>query len=217
MAASLRIAYLSPQADCLASCVFGRILCHAQFVIQMYLQHIPVRLSAATVIVCCAVLRLHQTPFKLECSRCMQVTLMLGTFVAMGILPMTAIFETFSRDRLSAYRKFPVFAHLDHLICMSVQVVRAVTTRKTVELLLKAQCDCQPGDPQVHTQTLSYRGLRVYSFEQQMLSAEKHATACSAELQPTSMMPPSGCTIIHALQRLQSLFNAASDCIWDAH
>lgn len=76
----------------------------------------------------------------------------MASYVAMGVLPVTAILDTLSSHRLSAFSSFPCLQAplLHHLIIGSIQSLEEITTVKTVKLLFEAQEARYPEETKVH-------------------------------------------------------------------
>ena len=94
---------------------------------------------------------------RADAAAVMQVVDTMATYVAIGVLPVTAVLETFSVHRLSAFSSFPLLStqYLNHLVLASIKRLEELTTPKTVKLLFEAQEACHPKNTKVLTEPLA--------------------------------------------------------------
>ena len=87
----------------------------------------------------------------------MQVVDTMAAYVAIGVLPVTAVLKTFSAHRLSPFRSFPWLSaqYLNHLVLASIKRLEELTTPKTVKLLFESQEARHPKETKVLTDSLA--------------------------------------------------------------
>lgn len=80
-----------------------------------------------------------------------QLTKLVASLVAAGVMPIFVLIHIFSAGQLSAFSKFPYFGHLNHLTMESLGHLEELTTTKTVKLMFEASAVQYPLETQVCT------------------------------------------------------------------